>query len=246
MDFPIFVINMKSSKERWASTHSRLNELGLDAERWDATVGKALSSSEVSKWYDNVKNKTSHHRDLTAGEIGCHISHQRLWEKIVADNIPYALILEDDLEIDDTLPDILEAIQKLNNWELIKLFDNRDLPFIDSVAINNTFTLGNYLKVPNGCLGYILSLEGAKKLLKRQPFFRAVDIDIQFHSEVGINVTGIRPYPIREHANFDSDIEAINNGRHSNHSTFFRNLKYRVNMYLQRKKISANLTHIIK
>ena len=38
-------------------------------------------------------------RELTPGELGCSLSHIRLWEKMVKENIPEVLILEDDLLI---------------------------------------------------------------------------------------------------------------------------------------------------
>ena len=244
MQIPIFIINMASSIERWESTSHQLKLLGLESIRFDATIGKSLTEQEVAQWYDKEKNKQSHHRDLTIGEIGCYVSHKRVWKKIVDEQIPYCLILEDDLSISDELPKVLEQIEHLQGWELIKLFDNRDIPFVKSQKLNNTFSIGNFRKVPNGCLGYLLSLEGARKLLTRKRFYRAVDLDIQFHSEVGLSVIGIRPYPISEHNDFESDIESVNKGRHSNHSTFLRNLKFRIKMHFERKKISADLSKI--
>ena len=71
--------------------------------------------------------------------------------KISEEKIPYCLILEDDLCIDDKLPPLLQHVEQLKGWDMIKLFDNRDNPFIDSMSLDNTFTLGNFLKVPN-CL----------------------------------------------------------------------------------------------
>lgn len=242
--FPIFIINIKSSIDRWESTSSRLKALGLSVTRFDATVGCELSEDEIKQWYDPVANRKYHHRNLTIGEIGCYISHKRLWQKMVDEEIPYCLILEDDLCIDKTLPYILQHIEQLNGWEMIKLFDNRNNRFIDSKSLDNTFTIGNFLKVPNGAVAYALSLSGAKKLLKRSLFFRAVDIDIQIHSEVGISVVGISPYPISHHPMFESEIETVNSGRHSNHSTFWRNLKFRLKMYFERRKLSADLTKI--
>lgn len=246
MRAPIFIINMANSIERWHTTIERLNSIGLEGERFEATVGKALSESEVAVWYDATKNKKRHHRNMTPGEIGCYVSHMRIWEKMVNENIEYCIVLEDDLHIEAHLGDVIQHIDTLNHWDLIKLSDDRANPFINEHALSENLTLGNYLKVPNGCQGYAISLTGAKKLLKRKPFFRPVDVDIQFHSEVGLNITGIKPYSVAEDLEFYSDISAVNNGRHSSRSTFFRNLRHRKDMYLQRKKISADLQSIIK
>ena len=243
-NIPIFVINMEACVERWESTSSKLSALGLHPIRFDATVGRALSNEEIEQHYDAHANRKYHHRNLTVGEIGCYISHQNLWKKISEEKIPYCLILEDDLCIDDKLPSLLKHVEQLKGWDMIKLFDNRDNLFIDSMPLDNTFTLGNFLKVPNCTAAYALSLSGAEKLLKRKLFFRAVDVDIQFHSEVGISVVGIRPYPFTQDKTFVSEIGVVNGGRHSNHSSFWRNLKFRIKMYFERKKLSADLTEI--
>lgn len=244
--FPIFIINMKCSSERWESTSSNLKELGLSVTRFDATVGCELSEDEIKLWYDPVANRKHHHRNLTIGEIGCYISHKRIWQKMVEEKIPHCLILEDDLCIDETLPSVLQHIDQLRGWEMIKLFDSRNKGFIDSKTLDSNTSIGNFLKVPNCAAAYALSLSGAKKLLQRKLFFRAVDVDMQIHTEVGISVTGIRPYPFTQDKAFNSEIEAVNSGRHSNHSTFWRNLKFRVKMYFERKKLSADLTKITR
>ncbi len=146
--------------------------------------------------------------------------------------------------IDDELPEVLAHIQNIKGWDMIKIFDNRDVPFYENLKLDSVYTLGNYTKVPNCALGYILTLEGARKLLKRKKFYRAVDVDIQIHSEIDINIFGIKPYRIQQNKRFDSDIENVNAGRHSNNSTFWRNLKFRINMYLERKKVSGDISKI--
>lgn len=245
MNCPIYVINMDSSIERWTATHARLQEIGLAAERFPATVGKLLSEQELKEWYDSERNAKQHHRPQTLGEIGCYISHYRVWQKVVDEELPFCVVLEDDLTISPDLKSIIATLEQLHKWDLIKLADERNYPFLDSLPLNDKLTLGNYLKVPNNCMGYALSLDGAKKLLARKPFFRPVDVDMQFHSELQLQLMGIKPYSIGENKSFQSDISNINNGKHSHGSTFWKNLKYRLRMYKQRKKKSASLDGVI-
>lgn len=49
---------------------------------------------------------------LTMPEIGCFLSHRGIWELIVSEDIPVALILEDDIEIS---PDLSQLIEN-PNW----------------------------------------------------------------------------------------------------------------------------------
>ncbi|MFC3031004.1 glycosyltransferase family 25 protein [Pseudoalteromonas fenneropenaei] len=243
---PIFVINMESSIERWATTQARLQEIGLEGQRFPATVGKLLTEQELEQWYDRARNAKHHHRPQTLGEIGCYISHYRIWQKVVDEQIPFCIVLEDDLTIEPHLNEVLEQLARLQHWDLIKLSDDRANPFIDTKTLSNKLTLGNYLKVPNGCQGYAVSLCGAKKLLARKPFFRPVDVDMQFHSELQLQLMGIQPYPVAEDRSFQSDISAINAGKHSHGSTFWKNLRYRAHMYFERKKKSASLEEVIR
>ncbi|MBE0366303.1 glycosyltransferase family 25 protein [Pseudoalteromonas aurantia] len=246
MSLPIFVINMKNSVERWQKTYNRLQTLGLECQRFEATVGKSLDETETSNWYDPTANLKKHHRNMTPGEIGCYVSHMRIWQHMAAHNITAAIVLEDDLIIEEHLKETIEQVGELESWDMIKLSDNRANPFIESASLSKSLTLGSYLKVPNGTQGYAVSLSGAKKLLQRKPFFRPVDVDIQFHSEVELNLVGIKPYPISEDLSFESEIANSNAGTHSNQSTFLRNLKHRFAMYLQRKRASGDIKRIIK
>ncbi|TMP37787.1 glycosyltransferase family 25 protein [Pseudoalteromonas rubra] len=241
----IFIINMDGCEDRWQATYTRLKEVGLDATRFPATNGKQLSESEVTEWYDPAANLKRYHRHLTPGEIGCYISHYRVYEKVVNEQLPYALVLEDDLHIEDSLAPLLALIPALKNWDMIKLSDNRANPFIDTLKLSDHFTLGNYKKVPNGAQGYLISQEGAKKLMRRKPFFRPVDVDFQFHGELELRIVGIKPYPISEDTSFGSEIAHVNQGRHSNRSTFVRNAKHRIKLFLQRQSRSARIKDIL-
>ncbi len=241
MTAPVFVINMETSRDRFDATYNRLMESNVEATRFNATVGKSLSAKEVSHWYDAAANHKRYHRDLTPGEIGCYISHMRVWQKLVDEKIPYAIVLEDDLHIEPSFADVLANIATLRDWDMIKLSDNRANSFFQHKSLGGGFTLGNYRKVPNGTQGYAISLSGAKKLLQRKPFFRPVDVDMQFHSEVSLNLLGMKPYAISEDLSFESEISKLNKGKHSNRSTFLRNLKHRTRMYLERRKTSGQL-----
>ena len=90
---------MKPCESRWYEVQKRLKDLNISAERFEATIGKNLGEQEFLNWYCPKKNKNSYHRNLTLGEIGCYISHMRVWEHIVTHSIPICVILEDDIII---------------------------------------------------------------------------------------------------------------------------------------------------
>ena len=41
-----------------------------------------------------------HHRQMTMGEVGCFLSHYRIWERMVKENLTEVLILEDDIRFE--------------------------------------------------------------------------------------------------------------------------------------------------
>ncbi|MCT4701513.1 glycosyltransferase family 25 protein [Enterobacteriaceae bacterium H20N1] len=48
------------------------------------------------------------------GEVGCALSHQKIYKKMIADNIDQAVIFEDDISLPDNIADIIEHI-KIDN-----------------------------------------------------------------------------------------------------------------------------------
>ena len=60
---------------------------------WAGTNGKTLDIGKLKRESVLISNH------LTRGEIGCYDSHLRLWEKLVRDKTPMAIICEDDVNL---------------------------------------------------------------------------------------------------------------------------------------------------
>ncbi|MCZ4058658.1 glycosyltransferase family 25 protein [Pantoea sp. LMR881] len=100
----IFIINLKNSTERRAKMEQQLRLLGLDYVFTEAVEGNKLSSDEKTN-----ATSTLNYAFLD-GEIGCALSHQAIYAKMIADNIEQALILEDDVTLPENLKNILDSI----------------------------------------------------------------------------------------------------------------------------------------
>ncbi|MDR1683985.1 MAG: glycosyltransferase family 25 protein [Elusimicrobiota bacterium] len=87
-----------------------------DAEIFEAVYGAALSEGELAACVDDAQNC-----GLSKGEIGCSLSHMGIYQKIISQNLPRALVLEDDVILRPFLPDILKDIEQ---------FDNPDIPAV--------------------------------------------------------------------------------------------------------------------
>jgi glycosyl transferase family 25 len=226
-----------------SNMEQQLKKIAISYERISAIKGANLTVDEISNEYSASLNKKKFRANLSLGEIGCYISHKKIWRQMVEKEIEFAIILEDDLTIQSNFVDIFSDINNLKKYELIKLSDNRSYPAVQNKKISNQFDLINFKKIPNCTTGYTLNLAGAKKLLARNKFYRPVDIDIQFCKELDLSVFGLRPYPITEDNSFESNIATLNGGSHGNKTTsFFRNIKYRLTLwYLRKTHISGIL-----
>jgi glycosyl transferase family 25 len=102
-----FVINLDSSTKRLESISARLNELGISFERMPAINGRQLSSETISELtypHDHFESRVRFTRELTMGEVGCFLSHRKCWEKLIASDQQWALIIEDDVLISNSAP----------------------------------------------------------------------------------------------------------------------------------------------
>lgn len=157
----IFLINLDKDKERLNNSIHQLNNYGItNFERYSAIYGCQLSTEEIN-------NNTTIIGKIIAsdGMIGCGLSHINIWKKIVNDGIKKTLILEDDFIFKDNflnkfndvinkspvLYDIIFLTGNIIHNKNLKLYDIDD-NYYKQLLISQT-------------LGYIITLEGAKKIL---------------------------------------------------------------------------------
>ena len=91
-------------------------------------MGKKLPASVLeSVDYDFYPKHYLSPKPLTLGEIGCAISHIKVYEHMVENNIESAIILEDDAIVSQHFKEIVEdTLNKINkNHELIFLITEK-------------------------------------------------------------------------------------------------------------------------
>ena len=102
----------------------QLDALGHPYQIVDAVDGATLDLSTLNRLrQDSVRLRHGH--DLIPGEIGCFLSHYQMWESFVQENIPVALILEDDVVLSDDFAEVVsEMVAEKWRWDII-LLDTR-------------------------------------------------------------------------------------------------------------------------
>jgi len=207
----VFLINLDKSTERLDSAKEQFEQIGLAFERISAIYGPDLTEQELLSHYSAVKNRKVYHKQLNAGEIGCYLSHRKVWQAIVDQSLDFAIVLEDDFSFNSNMHEAIAALGSIDfDWDYIKLAEHPvKRKAIRSKQIN-AFSLITYDKVPSRTGAQAVSLAGAKKLLKAsETFGRPIDIDLQYTWETKLALYGLKPYPVNLQSQFASEIDEI-------------------------------------
>jgi glycosyl transferase family 25 len=161
---PIWVLNLKQDALRLAFMSKQLNALGLPFAVVEALDGNLLTEADWKRYSKDRARKFSG-RELVRGEVGCALSHARMWERIVRENLPEVMIFEDDVHIAAAFPALLERRERLPaDWELINFSTNAaQEPFGDFIF--DIYRASRHKDPPNLTSAYLLNTRGARKLL---------------------------------------------------------------------------------
>ncbi len=240
----VVVIHMSKRKDRYRSFKKESKRIKLtDGTLFDKIrIHEAVDGRKIKKkrrkdfnpeytfqsWYDinpeprfkNIKDKDNTMVMSSDPEIGISLSHMGVLKDIIKKKTPYTLILEDDFTIDEEFQNKLKE-----SWdELPKDFDLFYLSYLEcSDGFKFDFYKNNLLKIHNGLWwlsGYILSYEGAKKLIDNFPVVGVVDMWIN-HIIPSMNVYATKTLLIDQRNDMKSDniysftSEETNPGYHS-------------------------------
>jgi len=172
-DIPItiFVINMKTSLARRETMIVKAKMIGIEIEFIEAIVGKDLSIDNLKACYDSSKRKKYFGRDLMPQEIGCLLSHKKVYEEIVARGLDAAIILEDDVVFEsDFVEAIRGCLEAPVEWDMIRFLSRKKIFKKNYRTIykpsQSRYELVRIMATPGGAYGYMLSQNGARTLLQ--------------------------------------------------------------------------------
>ena len=187
----IFIVNLVGSVERKAKMSQQLESLGLQHDFIEAIDGRLMSESERA----DVSRKINY--AFLPGEIGCALSHQKIYQKMIDENIESALILEDDVILPRNFNEILHKITLKDDAPSVLLLSRINKYFKEPIA--NVIDNYNIHKTQHATTAhsYIINKSGAESLLKSlSPIWMTADKWSLFEVLSLIKVHSVVPHPV--------------------------------------------------
>ncbi|WP_299784470.1 glycosyltransferase family 25 protein [uncultured Roseobacter sp.] len=171
MIYPTFLINLDHHVRRRAFMEEQFAALDLPLTRLGAALGRdpAVRAQAAVAGYAT----------LTHGEIGCFESHRWFWRHVVAENLPGAFVIEDDVVIASDFGQIRFPDTLLQQADVIKIDQGvRNICAYGTVPVGleNGRNLYRLLgtEYSTGC--YFVTQRGARRLLEAsRGYFVPVD-----------------------------------------------------------------------
>lgn len=199
---PIWVISLQRASARREFARRAFADAGLAFEFVEGVDGWALGNLE-DVGYSRWRALFECGRTLTPGDVGCSLSHLRAYERIVAEELPAVVLVEDDVEPTPALGDVLPHLDVLpSDWDVVtfhSLFDSsRPVPVGDRRV--GAYRVCRYERVPFGTQCYLITLEAARRLVAVGYPVRLPADELVFRRRpAGLTVYGFEPRVVVEH-----------------------------------------------
>lgn len=218
-----YVINLEKRTDRREHIEQELSKMPyIDFEIVNAVDGRVMTLEEKSKIFNIEKFEKRYSKKADNGAVGCELSHQKCFKKIINSSENYALIFEDDMIVKTDLKQILEDT---------KLLYESNNPVI--ILFSGWFWWNTKHKFNKTCIvsihdallsqGYLITKSAAELLLEERPFITSDDW--RYIISRGVNVYGIIPHPLEQIWTDSSDIG------YEKSNIIKLTLKYRLRLY---------------
>ena len=216
INFKVYIVNLKKDKKRKKNILNELKKQNLKNYKFISAVnGNKLKKKEINSLISKEKNFINPiNTNMSKSEIGCSLSHIKIYKEIVKSDIDYALILEDDafflnkftknlkkfISINFKYKKQIILLSELREFYKIPIDKEKDYEIVD--VTNAYFTHS-----------YFINNEAARSLLHFNfPVKTVADNFIIFKIYCGIKITGLNPYLLsQDKKKFESSIKFTSN-----------------------------------
>jgi glycosyl transferase, family 25 len=195
-----FIIHLERAISRAANVESLSARLPIASEVLAAIDGARLSPQEVDAAYARGRFRPRYPFALTATEVGVFLSHRAAWRRIVDEKRDFAVIFEDDAQIDPApFAALIEFVSaERAAWDYV-LMPASPIRSGSAVARRGALSLVRPDAPPLRAIAQIVSRAAAGRLLDRTlPFDRPVDTLLQMTWITGQPLLVASPSPVRD------------------------------------------------
>lgn len=193
MQIPILVINLDQSPDRLGDIARKLDSMGLSFERIVAVDGSTLTEERKR----GVYRKRFWRRELTAGEIGCYLSHLKAMRYMLEKKMDKAIILEDDLDLTEEFARIALGHSEINlDFDILKLEGRvpKKQTYFAITSKHDKRIIAIFTSY--GAAAYLVTSAAARRVVDRlasisYPF----DDDLFCNWRNGLTIYSLFPYP---------------------------------------------------
>jgi glycosyl transferase, family 25 len=195
-----YILHLDRAISRAANVELLSARLPIASEVVAAIDGARLSRQEIEQAYVRRRFRPRYPFALTATEIGVFLSHRALWRRIVDEKRDFAVIFEDDAQIDPaSFAALIEfATAERAAWDYL-LMPATPVRSGTTLARRGALALLRPDAPPLRAIGQIVSSAAAERLLDRTlPFDRPVDTFLQMTWVTGQPLMVASPSPVRD------------------------------------------------
>jgi len=241
-EYKTFIVHLQRATGRKVQVRDLLSKAPYEAEVVDAVDGAKLPAAEMDACY-RVKSfmQPKYPFKLSLGEIGCFLSHRKVWQLIVDQGLDGGLIFEDDVAIDPTT--FAQALTLAENHvrELGYIqFQVREVKDLTTVFTQDGDTkIVQPIVTPLRTSAQFVSGAAAQELLElTEKFDRPVDGLLQLYWETGLQLSCVVPSGVSDRT------EATGGSTLSSKHSFGRKLVREYKRMRYRSQIQKYSKHI--
>lgn len=164
-----YVISLKGCSERRAPLIEELERQSVGYSIVEGVDGRHELPSEYEALIDRKMARQRLGRDLTDAECACALSHRLAYQRLIDDDLPEAVILEDDAVIVAQLCDLLKSLGSIS-YDFI-LLDHESVRTATRPGrkVADRTQLFRVANIPDLTTAYVIKREAARAVLSDVP-----------------------------------------------------------------------------
>lgn len=199
------IIHLKSATERSEQVRKLRQSVPMDSVVIDAIDGRSGRSetAEISTAYRPMAKRPSYPFPLRQTEIATFLSHRKCWQYIVDNNLPAALIFEDDVDLNEAVLAAALALVRsnLHQGDFVRLPIKDREAAMRVVAESGECSLFEPSVIGLGMVGQIVTRDAAEYMLcQTENFDRPVDSWMQLVARDQMRVLSVWPNGVKENS----------------------------------------------